>query len=95
MIFTHLRENNDLEADVETIHEIKTIHLTTINNSNNETDFALIELVRSANICSPEDTKDRKCWSIKPVTLPSPQISIPEKQTVRTLGILLKRVRIS
>merc|ERR1712106_698448 len=82
--FVKLRENSDLEPDTETIHDIKTIHLPT--NQKQTSDFALIELVRSANTCSQEETEDRRCWNIKPVKLPSPEIIIHINETVRTLG---------
>ena len=83
--FSIYRENSDLEPDTETIHDIKTIHLPT--NQKQTSDFALIELVRSANICSAEETEDGRCWYIEPVKLPSPEIIIHENDTVRTLGI--------
>jgi len=82
--FVKLRENSDLEPDTETIHDIKTIHLPT--NQKQTSDFALIELIHSANSCSQEETEDGRCWYIKPIELPSPQTIIRVNETVRTLG---------
>ena len=59
-----------------------------INNAmNTATDFALIELTQSANICSKQETRNGKCWHIEPVKLASPSQEISTKQTVTTLGL--------
>merc|ERR1719186_352828 len=86
-----LRENSDRAVDTETIHEIKTIHLPAntgdhYDSGGNKTDFALVELLRSVNICSQEETKNGLCWRVTPVRLPDTFIDIKQLQAVRTMG---------
>ena len=85
------RENSDLISDTETVHIIKTIHLPENSGKPYETrgqrtDFALIELAESANICTQEETARGRCWPVTPVRLPDPSFQIKEGQKVRTLG---------
>ena len=87
----HFRENSDRAVDTETVHEIKTIHLPAntgdhYNSGGKKTDFALVELLRSVNICSPEETKNGLCWRVTPVRLPDTFIDIKQIQAVRTMG---------
>ena len=64
------------------------MHIPKINNRiNKATDFALVELDNSANICSRKETKNGKCWNIEPVILAGTSQSIPAMQTVTTLGM--------
>ena len=51
-----------------------------------KTDFALVELSRSVNLCSPEEREGGRCWTVTPVRLPDPFIYIKELEIVRTLG---------
>ena len=85
------RENSDLVSDTETVHQIKTIYLPANsgshkNSKGTKTDFAIVELLRDVNTCSPEETKAGKCWLVTPVRLPDPGIYIKQLQTVRTMG---------
>ena len=75
------RENSDLVNDEETVHVIKKIHLPVSSGSHydsngQETDFALVELDQSVNVCSPRETSDGRCWRVTPVRLPDPFIYI-------------------
>ena len=91
LIHVHFRENSDRAVDTETVHEIKTIHLPPntgdhYDSGGQKSDFAVVELLRSVNICSPEETKKGLCWRVTPVRLPDPSINIRQLQKVRTMG---------
>ena len=85
------RENNNLEVDKETYHEIKTIHLPAssgkhgvLNEVGFKTDFALVELTTSVNTCNQNDLP--KCWRLHPIKLASPDFPLNKLDEVRTLG---------
>ena len=87
LIMFPCREFNDDLPDYETIHSIQSVHLPRdsgdpYNTSGRETDFAIIELVRSVNICQEKD----QCWPIAPVSLVDQNIYIEGNQEVKTLG---------
>jgi len=96
----YFRENNDLEVDEETVHAVKKIHLpensgSFVQSNGQMTDFAHVELRRSVNRCSAEETRAGKCWTISPVELPKSDIIIKPRQRVRTLGkVLLQSVSV-
>ena len=85
------RENNDLEIDQETRHDIKRIHLpansgkhylNAVEGSN--TDFAIVELETSVNTCKQHE--QHECWELHAVNLPGPNFTLQELDEVRTLG---------
>ena len=76
------RENSDFHDDVETVYSIKRGHFL----KDEESDFALIEIAKSANTCTDEEEKKNLCWKVTPVRLPDPSLDIPDLATVRTLG---------
>ena len=85
------RENNDLEIDKETHHDIKTIHLPAnsgkhgvLNAVGSKTDFAIVELATSVNTCKQHEHE--KCWELHAVNLPGPDFTLQELEEVRTLG---------
>ena len=72
------------------MHIIKTIHLPENSGTPYETrgqrnDFALIELVESANTCTQEETAQGRSLPLTPVRLPDPLFQIKEGKRVRTL----------
>ena len=73
------------------MHIIKTIHLPENSGTPYETrgqrnDFALIELVESANTYTQEETAQGCCWPVTPVRFPDPLFQNKDGQRVRTLG---------
>ena len=81
------------------MHIIKTIHLPENSGTPYETrgqrnDFALIELVESANTCTQEETAQGRCWPVTPVRLPDPLFQIKEGQRVGP-WIKLRRAKTS
>ena len=80
--------------DTETVHHIKHVYLPEDSGNPydevNKTDLAIIETMNDINSCSESETY-RDCWHITPVKLADPvkHKIIPEKKTVRTLGIQL------
>lgn len=80
-----------MDTDTETIHTIKRMHLPEnsgdhYGSKGQKPELALLELQEDANICTPDETKNDRCWKVTPVRLPDPSIIINDLEKVRTLG---------
>ena len=83
------RENNDNDADTETVHSIEKVFLPPNSGDPytmpNKTDLAIIETAEDVNVC---EESNRDCWPITPVRLADPvkHQTIDALTEVRTLG---------
>ena len=71
---------------METVYSIKKGHFL----QDEEADFALIEIAKSANTCTAEEEDKKLCWKVTPVGLPDQALDIPDLATVRTLGEIVR-----